>query len=168
MSGEVRLGNASGPVMTELIDSTDVALEEAGRSAVRYNLMMHTSDGKDEGKTVPYYHRYADYVMDSLWTRFLGDRLLVTGSDYRSLNHLNSRYPEVDIAFKVDENEKDLEKTMSRLKFTPKWISFHYTAVNEDMIRDWRQKGFCISVWGMPDEETKNRLKAMKPDAVIY
>lgn len=168
MSGEVRLGNASGPFMTELIDSTDAALEKAGRSAVRYNLMMHTSDGKDEGKTVPYYHRYADYVMDSLWTRFLGDRLLVTGSDYRALNHLNSRYPEVDIAFKVEENVTDVEKTMARLKFTPKWISFHYTTINEEMIRDWRQKGYCVSVWGIPDEETKNRIKALKPDAVIY
>jgi glycerophosphoryl diester phosphodiesterase len=57
---------------------------------------------------------------------------------------------------------------MDRLKFTPKWISFHYTIVNEEMIRDWRQKGYCVSVWGIQDEETKNRIKALKPDAVIY
>ncbi len=168
MAGEVRLGGADGPMMTELIDSTDAVLSNAGRSALRYNLQMHTVTGAEEGKSVPYYHRYADYVMDSLWTRFLGDRLMVTGSDYRSLNHLNSRYPEVDIAFKVDKDVEDIEKAMARLKFRPKWISVHYTAVNEDMISTWHQKGYCISVWGIPDEENRNRIKAMCPDAVIY
>ena len=168
MDGEVRLAGADALLMTELIDSTDAVLAKAGRSALRYNLQMHTVTGKEEGKSVPYYHRYADYVMDSLWTRFLGDRLLITGSDYRSLNHLNSRYPEVDIAFKVPQETEDVEKALSKLKFKPKWISFHYTVVNEDMITDWRQKGYCVSVWGIPDEETKNRIKALKPDAVIY
>lgn len=168
MDGQVRLGNNEGLLMTELIDSTDAVLSQSGRSAIRYNLQMHTVTGKEEGKTVPYYHVYADYVMDSLWTRFLGDCLLITGSDYRSLNHLNSRYPEVDIAFKVEQGVEDVEKTMSRLKFTPKWISFHYTVFNEELLRAYRQKGYCVSVWGIPDEETKTRIKALGPDAVIY
>lgn len=168
MDGEVRLAGAEQVLMTELIDSTDAVLAEAGRSSVRYNLQMHTAAGKEEGKTVPYYHRYADYVMDSLWTRFLGDRLMVTGSDCRALNHLNSRYPEVDIAFKVEQGVEDPEMAMARLKFIPKWISLHYDAVDEDVIDTWQQKGFCVSVWGIPDEETKDRIKAMGPDAVIY
>lgn len=168
MNGQVRLGDVNGPLMTELIDSTDAFLSETGRSPLRYNLQMHTLAGKEEGKTVPYYHKYADYVMDSLWTRFLGDRLLITGSDYRSLNHLNSRYPEVDIAFKVEKDVEDVEQSMSRLKFTPKWISLYYAVIDEDMIEAWQQKGFCVSVWGIPDEQTKNRIKAMGPDAVIF
>lgn len=168
MDGEVRLSGAEGLLMTELIDSTDSYLNKAGRSALRYNLQMHTVTGKEEGKSVPYHHRYADYVMDSLWTRFLGDRLMITGSDYRALNHLNSRYPEVDIAFKVERNVVDVEKVISKLKFTPRWISIHYADADEDTIRTWRQKGYCVSVWGIPDEETKNRIKTLKPDAVIY
>lgn len=168
MDGDVRLGKADGLRMTELIDSTDAVLAKAGRSALRYNLQMHTVTGSEEGRSVPYYHRYADAVMDSLWTRFLGDRLLITGSDYRALNHLNSRYPEVDIAFKVEQDVENVEKAMSRLKFTPKWISFHHTVVDADLIRNWRQKGYCVSVWGIADEETKNRIKALNPDAVIY
>lgn len=168
MNGEVRLGNAGGPLMTELIDSTDAVLSQEGRSALRYNLQMHTVTGKEEGGSVPYYHDYADHVMDSLWTRFLGDRLLITGSDWRALNHLNSRYPEVDIAFKVEKDVEDIEKAMARLKFTPRWISVHHSVVDEDLIKTWRQKGYCISVWGIPDEETENRIRTLGPDAVIY
>lgn len=168
MNGEVRLGNADGLPVTELIDSTDAVLSRIGRSALRYNLQMHTVTGSEEGRSVPYYHDYADYVMDSLWTRFLGDRLMITGSDWRALNHLNSRYPEVDIAFKVEEGVEDIEKAMARLKFVPKWISVHYSQVDEELIKTWRQKGFCVSVWGIPDEETRNRIEALKPDAVIY
>jgi hypothetical protein len=106
--------------------------------------------------------------MDGLWMKFLGDRLMVTGSDYRALNHLNSRYPEVDIAFKVAADVEDVEKAMARLKFTPKWISFHYSMVDADIIKTYAQKGFCVSVWGIPDEETKDRIKALGPDAVIF
>ena len=168
MDGEVRAGSAGGMLLAELIDKVDTCLAEAGRSAIRYNIEMHTVGGKDEGKTVPIYHRYADYVMDGLWMKFLGDRLMVTGSDYRSLNHLNSRYPEVDIAFKVGADVEDVEKAMERLKFTPKWISFHYSKVDADLIKTYSQKGYNVSVWGIPDEETMNRIKAMGPDAVIY
>lgn len=168
MDGEVRAGGAAGPLLTELIDSTDATLSKMGRSALRYNIVMHTVTGKEEGKSVPYYHRYADYVMDGLWMKFLGDRLLVTGSDYRSLNHLNSRYPEVDIAFQIAEGTEDIEKAMARLKFKPRWISLHYTLASEALIGEYQQKGYCVSVWGIPDEETKNRIKAFGPDAVIF
>ena len=166
MDGKARVNGNSEFTVRELIDTTDAQL--AGRSPLRYNLVMHTVKGGDEGKSVPYYHDYADYVMDSLWDLFLGDRLMVTGSDYRALNHLNSRYPEVDIAFQVVEGTEDIEKAMERLKFTPKWISLHYTLATEALIGEYRQKGYCVSVWGIPDAETKDRIKALSPDAVIY
>lgn len=168
MDGVVRVGGADGPVLTELIDSTDAVLSKEGRSPLRYHLLMRTVAGKEEGRSVPYHHAYADAVMDSLWTRFLDDRLLIACSDYRALNHLNSRYPEVDLAFKVDQDVEDIEKAMSKLKFTPRWISVHYTLFNEDFLDTYRQKGYCVAVWGIPDEETKNRIKAMGPDAVIF
>ena len=93
---------------------------------------------------------------------------MITGNDFRALNHLNSRYPEVDIAFKVEEGVEDIEKALARLKFKPRWISLHYTLATEALINEYKQKGYCVSVWGIPDEETKNRIKAFGPDAVIY
>jgi hypothetical protein len=68
----------------------------------------------------------------------------------------------------VDQDVEDIEKAMSKLKFTPRWISVHYTLFNEDFLDTCRQKGYCVAVWGIPDEETKNRIKAMGPDAVIF
>lgn len=167
MDGTVK-PQGCGLTVRELIDTTDAYLLAQGRSPLRYNLEMHTVTGKEEGRSVPYYHHYADYVMDGLWDMFLGDRLLITGSDYRALNHLNSRYPEVDIAFKVAQDTEDVEKAMARLKFKPRWISFYYAEVNQELIDTYKKKGYCISVWGIPDEETKNRISALGPDAVIY
>ena len=164
MDGKVKAVGNNELTIRELIDT----LAASGCPALRYNLEMHTVKGKEEGHSVPYYHYYADYVMDGLWDLFLGERLMVTGSDYRALNHLNSRYPEVDIAFKVAADVEDVEKAMARLKFKPKWISFHYSMVDADLIKTYAQKDYCVSVWGMPDEETKNRIKALGPDAVIY
>ena len=166
MDGKVMASGCKDLTVRELIDTTDAQLK--GRSPLRYNLVMQNVNPKDEGRTMPYYHDYADYVMDGLWDMFLGDRLMITGSDYRYLNHLNSRYPEVDIAFQVAEGTEDIEKAMARLKFQPKWISLHYTLATEALIDEYRQKGYCVSVWGIPDVETKNRIKDLGPDAVIY
>lgn len=167
MDGVVTAGSCDLTVR-QLIDTTDAYLSSRGRSPLRYDLQMHTVATKEEGRSVPYYHYYADYVMDGLWDMFLGDRLMITGNDFRALNHLNSRYPEVDIAFKVEEGVEDIEKALARLKFKPRWISLHYTLATEALINEYKQKGYCVSVWGIPDEETKNRIKAFGPDAVIY
>jgi hypothetical protein len=166
MDGKVMAAGCKDLTVRELIDTTDAQLE--GRSPLRYNLVMQNVNAKEEGRTMPYYHDYADYVMDGLWDMFLGDRLMITGSDFRYLNHLHSRYPEVDIAFQIAEGTQDIEKAMARLKFKPKWISLHYTLATEALIGEYRQKGYCISVWGIPDAETKNRIKELGPDAVIY
>ena len=166
MDGSVKAVGNDELTVRELIDTTDAQL--ARRSPVRYNLVMHPVAGKEEGRSVPYYHDYADYVMDGLWDMFLGDRLMITGSDYRSLNHLNSRYPEVDIAFHVEADVEDVEKAMARLKFKPKWISIPCALATKAVIDEYRQKGYCVSVWGIKDEETKDRIKALGPDAIIY
>lgn len=168
MDGQVRAGTEDGMLLPELIDTVDAYLSKAGYSAMRYNVEMHTVRGPEEGKSVPYFHRCADYIMDSLWTKFLGERLMITGSDFRALNHLYSRYPEVPIAYKIAENVERLDRELARLKFTPMWLSVHYTRVDEEFIKTYREKGYRISVWGIPDEETKNRIKALGPDAVIF
>jgi hypothetical protein len=74
----------------------------------------------------------------------------------------------VDIAFQVAEGVEDVDKAMSRLNFKPRWISLHYTLATEALIGECRQKGYNVSVWGIPDEETKKRIKALGPDAVIF
>lgn len=164
--GDVTIGTNEGPKMLEVIDSIEEYIASSGRSRIRYNLLIDTAHGKEEGKTVPYYHDYVDYVMVDLWPRYLGDRLMITGDDYRSLNHLAEKYPEVDIAFRLTPESGDPEKAMARLKFTPKWIYAHYTLVDDAFIASFRAKGIYVSVWGIPDAEAFARIKALGPDAV--
>ena len=168
MNADVTVDNPDGPLMIEVLDKVDEHVEKTGRSTVGFNFEIHTANGKEEGKTVPYYHDYADYVMADLWIRYMGDRLMITGSDYRSLNHLNEKYPEVDIAFKLYPENTDAKKAMARLKFTPKWISAHSSLVTEDFLREWHGKGVFVAVWGMDTPEEKDRIERLGPDAVIY
>ena len=165
-NGDVKIGGKDGAMMGEVLDAVEGYVAESGRSQVRYNLVIDTAHGREEGKTVPYYHDYIDYLMVDLWPRYLGERLMVTGNDYRSLNHLAEKYPEVDIAFNVTPETGDVTKAMARLKFTPKWMAVHYTLVDEAFIETCRSKGQYVSVWGIPDAETLARIKALSPDAV--
>ena len=168
MNADVTVDNPDGPLMIEVLDNVDEHVEKTGRSKVGFNFEIRTANGKEEGKTVPYYHDYADYVMADLWVRYMGDRLMITGSDYRSLNHLNEKYPEVDIAFKLYPENTDAKKTMSRLKFTPKWLSAHSSLVSAEFLNEWRDKGVFVAVWGMDTPEEKDRIERLAPDAVIY
>lgn len=168
MNADVTVDNPDGPLMIEVLDKVDEHVEKTGRSTVGFNFEIHTANGKEEGKTVPYYHDYADYVMADLWIRYMGDRLMITGSDYRSLNHLNEKYPEVDIAFKLYPENTDAKKAMARLKFTPKWLSAHSSLVTEEFLREWHGKGVFVAVWGMDTPEEKDRIERLGPDAVIY
>ena len=168
MNADVTVDNPDGPLMIEVLDKVDEHVEKTGRSTVGFNFEIHTANGKEEGKTVPYYHDYADYVMADLWIRYMGDRLMITGSDYRSLNHLNEKYPEVDIAFKLYPENTDAKKAMSRLKFTPKWLSAHSSLVTEEFLSEWRGNGVFVAVWGMDTPEEKDRIERLGPDAVIY
>lgn len=168
MNGDVTVGSSEGPLMIEVIDKVDGHIEKEGRSSVGFNFEIDTENGKQEGKTVPYYHAYVDYVMADLWGRYMGERLMITGSDYRSLNHLNEKYPEVDIAFKLYQDDTDIKKAMARLKFTPKWLSAHSSLITEDFMKEWHDKGVLIAVWGIDSPEEKSRIEALEPDAVIY
>jgi hypothetical protein len=56
---------------------------------------------------------------------------------------------------------------MARLKFTPKWISFHYTDITEDIVKKYHDKGMYVSVWGITDDESAAASEALKPDAII-
>ena len=168
MNADVTVDNPDGPLMIEVLDKVDEHVEKTGRSTVGFNFEIHTANGKEEGKTVPYYHDYADYVMADLWIRYMGDRLMITGSDYRSLNHLNEKYPEVDIAFKLYPENTDAKKAMSRLKFTPKWLSAHWSLVNEEFVEKCHSMGSLLLVWGIPDEATRERIASFGVDAVEY
>ena len=168
MNGDVTVGSTDGPLMIQVLDEVDAHVEKKGRSQVGYNFEIHTDAGAEEGRSVPYYHDHADYVMADLWVRYLGDRLMITGDDHRSLNHLHEKYPEVPLAFKLYPGTEDVEKAMARLKFTPEWISAHSSLVTEDFLRHWRSKGVMVAVWGMDAQEEKDRIERLAPDAVIY
>ena len=167
INGNVTVGTKKGPQMTELIDAVEGYVEKTRRSPVGFNFEMNTAAGKEEGKTVPYYHDHVDYIMAGLWGRYMGERLMVTGSDHRSLNHMDEKYPEVDLAFKVAPGTEDIQKAMARLKFTPKWISIHYSMIDKSLIDTYHAKGMYVSVWGISDEETLLKVMALCPDAVV-
>lgn len=168
INGNVTVGTKDGPQVTELIDAVEEYVEKSRRSAVGFNFEMNTAAGKEEGKTVPYYHDHVDHIMAGLWGRYMGQRLMVTGSDFRSLNHMHEKYPEVDLAFKVAAGTEDIQKAMARLKFTPKWISIHHSMINKEIIDTYRAKGMYVSVWGITDEEALAHVMTLYPDAVIY
>ena len=168
INGDVTIGSKNGPLMIEVLDVIDEYIEKEGLSPVGFNFDIHTDAKAEEGKTIPYFHVHADFVMMDLWARYMGDRLMITGSDYRSLNHLNEKYPEVDLAFKVAQDTEDVEKAMKRLKFTPKWISFHYTDLSEDIVKKYHDKGIYVSAWGIDNQETAAQTCALGVDALIY
>lgn len=167
MQGNVMAGGPDGIELGALIDTLDSYTEVRGLSKLRYTVEMKTVKGPQEGKSVPYYHDFVDDCMNVLWPKFLGDRLIIKGSDHRALNHLKMKYPEVYVAFDLPAEFTDIESAMSRLNFKPKWINALHKTVDQTFVDECHKKGYHVSVWGTDDPSDITRLRTFGIDSVI-
>ena len=155
------------PLATDLIDFVENYTKEKGLTPVRYNIEVKSKDGKGEGKDWPYYHELADAVMRVLLSKKLGDRLVVQCFDHRALNYMYEKYPEIHYSYLVDAKAPDFDTYMAKLRFTPEWLSPHYSITNEELVRKCREKGIKLVPWTVDDPEDIKRMIDLGVEAII-
>lgn len=155
------------PLATDLIDFVENYTKEKGYSPVRYNIEVKSKDAKGEGKDWPYYHDLADACIKLLLTKHLGDRLVVQCFDHRALNYMNEKFPEIQYSYLVGTKDKDFDTYMSKLNFTPKWLSPHFTNTDAELVKKCHEKGMKIVPWTVDKPEDIKRILELDVDAII-
>lgn len=155
------------PLASDLIDFVESYTKEMGYSPVRYNIEVKSRDADGEGKNWPAYDAFVDACAKLLISKHLDDRLVVQCFDVRALNFMHEKYPELILSYLVGAKDKDFDTYMAKLKFTPQWLSPHYTNVDEELIRRCREAGMKIVPWTADEPEDIRRMLDLKVDALI-
>lgn len=155
------------PLLTELLDFVENYTKEQGYSPVRYNIEIKTKDANGEGINWPIYHDFVDACIKVLLSYHLDERLVVQSFDPRALNFMHEKYPELHLSYLVDAKSNDFDAYMAKLKFTPEWLSPHYTITDEDLVQKCRDKGMKIVPWTADKPEDLQRLVDLGVDAII-
>ncbi len=155
------------PLAGELIDFVENYTREMGYSPVRYNIEIKSVDAVGEGQNWPTYDAFVTACCKLLHSKYLGDRLVVQSFDHRALNYMHEKYPEFIVSYLVDSDENDFEKYMSKLTFTPQWLSPHHSIVDEELVEKCRGKGMRIVPWTVDKPEDIKRLIDLGVEAII-
>ncbi len=163
--GNVTLPN--GLSAGEFIDFVEAYTKENGYSPVRYSVEIKSRKGKGEGKEWPTYDRFSTTCCKFLNSKYLDDRLTVQCADYRALNYINEKYPELVLSYMMDKDVTDFDAYMKKLKFTPYWLSPHHSLVDEALIKKCREKGIKLAPRGVNGKEDVERMLELGVEAVI-
>ncbi len=159
---------AEGIPAGDFIDFAEKYTKEKGYSPVRYHAEMKSWKGKGEGQDRATYDYFATYGCKLLNSRYLDDRLIVGSRDYRILNYIGDKYPELVISYIVDaEVGFDLDKSLKKLKFTPQWLSPCPSLMTEGLAAKCREKGIKLAPRTDGTSETVTRILELNPQAVI-
>lgn len=155
------------PLATDLIDFVENYVKEKGYSPVRYNIEVKSKDAEGEGVNWPEYKAFADACIELLMSKNLGDRLVVQCFDTRTLNYMHEKYPSIIYSYLVDAKVKDFDVYMSKLNFTPVWLSPHYTIVDEELVKKCKEMGIKLVPWTVDKPEDIKRMIDLKVEAII-
>lgn len=149
-----------------LIDRIEAYTMENGLSPVRYNILIETRAGEGEGRDWSHYKRFSDACMQLLVSKHLGERLIVSSSDFRALNYMYGKYPELRYGY-VTEGSLTFEKYMEKLEFVPEWMSPASAAVDEELCARCREKGIKLLPRGVNEADELKRMQTLDIRAVV-
>lgn len=158
------------PIAAEVIDAVEAYVAENGLAPVCYNIEIKCYPdwrGGVEGVDWPEYHEFTDLCMAMLDERGLGDRLIIQCFDDRALNYINQAYPGHILSFLVEEGDNDFDDYMSRLDFTPEWLSPNYHDVDATLMERAHERGMKVVTWTVDDKEEMRRLIGLGVEGII-
>lgn len=155
------------PLATELIDFTERYAREHHLSAPRYNIEIKSRTGKGEGTLWPDYKEFCDLCVPLLLSKGLGDRLVVQSFDIRALEYIHEHYPEVQLSYLTDEDEKDIAAILSNLSFVPRWWSPHFSVITKQNVAYCHAMGIKVVPWTVDEPKDIQRMVSCGADAII-
>ena len=105
--------------------------------------------------------------MPVLLSKNLGDRLVVQCFDVRALEYLHANYPDVNLSYLTDEDEKEISAILANLSFTPRWWSPHFSVVTRENVAYCHALGIKVVPWTVDNPEDIRRIADTGADAII-
>ena len=153
------------PLLADVIDAVESYTARNNRKPMHYNI--ETKSGRSgDNKYHPAPEEFVDLLMKVVNDKKVADRVIIQSFDFRTLQVLHRKYPQVRLAALVSA-PKPVSEYIKDLGFTPAIFSPNYTIVNEAMIEECHKMKMKIIPWTVNDKPKIDSLKAMGVDGII-
>ena len=155
------------PLLSELIDSVENYCRQKGLVLPQYNV---------ETKSTPFtdniFHptpaEFVELVIGVIKTKGIEKRTIIQSFDFRTLQYLHGKYPEIRTAALIEDYDKrTFENHLQILGFEPSIYSPHYSLVNEELVKKCHGRNVKVIPWTVNDKSSIDRLRALGVDGII-
>jgi glycerophosphoryl diester phosphodiesterase len=154
------------PLLSELIDSVDAYALKKGKNII-YNIELKTNPTYDGTKQPPV-EETVDLTMQVVKDKKLEDRCYLQSFDFRPLQILHKKYPQITTAVLISGSEKrTLDQQLSELGYIPEMYSPHYSIVTPELVAACHQKGMKIIPWTVNTLDEMKKMKSLGVDGII-
>lgn len=155
------------PLLADLVDSVKYSLRNRRRGLLYYNIEIK-SDPAGDGVFHPAIEEFVELVMGVVKEKSLEEACNIQSFDFRSLQYLHKKYPEIRTAMLIDETDKrSFDQQLARLGFTANIYSPHFSLVTPKLISVCHKKGMKIIPWTVNDKAKITELREMGVDGII-
>lgn len=157
--------HAVKPLLDDLIDLVEEAVQRKGRPPIRYNIEIKSSK-KEEGRFHPSPDVFVNAVMEVVTRKGISDRTIIQSFDIRILQELKKRNAPVAISLLV-ANVRSPAGNIRKLGFTPDLYCPYFKLIGKKQIVLLHDRKVRVIPWTVNDAEDMKRLIAMGVDGII-
>lgn len=155
------------PSLASLIDSVEAYVKLKSLKKPFYNIETKTTALTDN-LFHPAPDRFVDMLMEVINSKGIADRTIIQSFDYRTLQYLHQRYPEIKTALLVEADDKNsFRKQIKDLGFTPTIYSPEFTLVTAELVKNCHKQKMKIIPWTVNDKKKIEELRTLKVDGII-
>ena len=155
------------PLLSDLLDSVMVYMSTRRKPMPNFNIETKCGE-KDDNIFHPMPDEFVDLLMAVLKEKGVEDRVIIQSFDFRTLQYLHKKYPEIKTAALVETIDKiNFESLLKSLGFTPTIYSPAYQLLNEAAIKEYHSRSIKVIPWTVNDRAKIEELKKMGVDGII-
>lgn len=158
--------NVGKPLLSTLLDMSEVQLRTLNRNDVVYNIEIK-SDPEDEKRGYqPEYKKFSDLVIATIIEKLPARKFIIQSFDWRVLQYLHKKYPDVRLSALTDKEIK-VEEDLKRLGFIPYAYSPYYKRLTPEAVKQLHEKKIQVIPWTVNEVAEMKAVKNMGVDGII-
>jgi len=158
---------ANKPLLREVIENVEAYHKLNDGHEVFYNIETKTQPATDN-RYHPAPEEFVRILMNVIHSEKIGHRVIIQSFDYRTLQVVHKRYPDMKTAALVEEDDKrTLDEQLKALGFIPTIYSPAYSLVTSELVVKCHEQGIKVIPWTVNDKESIDKMKAAGVDGII-